>query len=795
MSSDIPDISQHQEPRRGFFAGAHWVWLVPIAAVLTAVWVTLQAYNDQGPLVQITFDDAAGILPNETELRFRNVPVGIVEDVQFNEDLSQVLVDVRLDKTVAPFVDTEAVFWIVRPQVTTSGVTGLETVLSGVYIEGTWDSVPGGLVNEHQANERAPLITTYQQGTVIELRSTRAAGLSENTPILFKGIEVGRLGKPAISVNGQWVSAPAIIYEPHDQLVTTATRFWDTSGFSLSVGASGASLDFSSLASLISGGITFRTLVSGGEPLRAGLVYEVHPNEAAARNSVFEGSGGAIVRLTVIFDDNVSGLTADADVEWRGLRIGRVANVSGIVDPDAFGDSRVRLLSTIEINTSRLGIDDDLSRAEVVDFLDARVAEGLRARLVSASLLAGGLKIELITDTDAPAATIDRDGDPFPIFPATDSEVSDVAVSAEGVLERVNALPVEELLDSAIRFLDNASALVASEEIRETPGEILGLLSDARGVIGSDEVQALPEDLRILIEDLQSASADVRGLLSDVRDAQAVDRLLAAVDRVGLAAERADTALAEVPDLTGRIATFVDGANALPLDDLVAQAMDFAREAQSLLSSDDIRAAPGAVVQAFDELSVVLNDITEANTADQLSAALTDASDAATAVEEAVAGLPSVVERLDRIAAGAEDVELDTLAAELESVLATASRLFGDASDANLPDALAGALEEAEAALAELRAGGLINSANATMTSAREAAAAIETAADELPALAGRLNSTLAQAQGTLRGYEEGSAFSRETLRALNEIERAAKALTDLARTIQRNPNSLILGR
>ncbi|WP_147107340.1 intermembrane transport protein PqiB [Tateyamaria sp. syn59] len=795
MSSDIPDIPQTGQDRRGLFAGAHWVWLVPIAAVLTAVWVALQAYNDQGPLVQIVFDDAAGILPNETELRFRNVAVGIVEDVQFNDDLSRVLVDVRLDKTVAPFVDAEAAFWIVRPQVTTSGVSGLETVLSGVYIEGTWDTVPGGLASLHEANDRAPLITTFKRGTVIELRSTRAAGLSANTPILFKGIEVGRLGEPTISVNGQWVSAPAILYEPHDQLVTTATRFWDTSGFSLSVGPSGASLDFSSVASLISGGITFGTLVSGGEPLRAGLVYEVHPNEAAARNSVFEGSSGAVVRLTLIFDDNVSGLTADAAVEWRGLRIGRVANVSGIVDPDRFGDSRVRLLSTVEINTARLGIDANLSRSEAIDFLDERVVEGLRARLVNASLLAGGLKVELITDPDAPSATINREGDPFPLFPVTDSEVSDVALSAEGVLERVNALPVEELLDSAIRFLDNAAALVASDEIRETPGEILGLLSDARGVIGSDEVQALPEDLRVLMTDLQAASADVRGLLADVRDAQAVDRLLAAVDQVGLAAASAETALDDLPDLTERIATFIDGANALPLDALITQATDFAREAQILLSSDDIRAAPGAVVQAFDELSGVLNDITEANTADQLSAALTDASAAATAVEEAVAGLPSVVERLDRIAAGAEEVELDTLATELEAVLATASRLFGDASDADLPDALAGALAEAEAALAELRAGGLIDSANATMSSAREAAAAIETAADELPALANRLNTTLAQAQGTLRGYEEGSAFSRETLRALNEIERAAKALTDLARTIQRNPNSLILGR
>ncbi|MEL6467297.1 MAG: MlaD family protein [Pseudomonadota bacterium] len=795
MSSDIPDIPQTPPRRRGLLATMHWVWLVPIAAIATAIWVALQAYNDQGPVIQIVFDDSAGILPNETELRFRNVPVGLVEEVRFNTDLSQVIVDVRLDNSVAPFVDETASFWIVRPEVTTSGVTGLETVLSGVYIEGTWDTTPSGLITTHTANDRAPLVTTYQNGTLIELRSTRAAGLSEGTPILFKGIEVGQLGATMISVNGQWVTAEAIIYEPHDRLVTTATRFWDTSGFSLSVGASGASLDFSSVASLISGGITFGTLISGGEPVREGLVYEVYPDEATARNSVFEGSDGARVRFTMIFNENVSGLTADADVEWRGVRIGKVANVSGIVDPERFGDARVRLMSTVEINTARFGLDTGLNRSEAIDFMAARVEEGLRARLATASILAGGLKIELITDPDAPAAALDLTGDPFPVFPVIAGDVTDVAVTAEGVFERVNALPIEEVIDSTIRFLDNATILVASQEIRDTPGEILGLLSDARGVIGSDEVQALPEDMRGVISDLQDASGDLRDLLSDLRDAQAVDRLLAAVDQIGNAAAQADTALLAIPDLTARISDFVDTASALPLEGLVGQATDFAREAQTLLASDQMRAVPGSVTQAFDELTAVLNALTEANTADLISTALIDTSDAATAVENAVAGVPQVVESLDRIATNVEDVRLDTLASEVEAVLNTARRLFGDASEADLPAALAGALKEAEAALAELRAGGLIASANATLSSASDAAQAIENAAADLPQLVTRLNATLTQAQTTLGGFQEGSAFSRETLGALREIERAAKALSDLARTIQRNPNSLLLGR
>ncbi len=795
MSSDIPEIAQTQHRRSGVLGGASLVWLVPLAALLTALWVVWQTYAERGPVIQIIFEDAAGILADETEVKFRNVSVGLVEAVSFNDDLSHVVADVRIDKDVAPFVDDSAVFWIVQPEVTTSGVTGLETVLSGIYIEGTWDSVPKGLAAIHEAQDRAPLKTADRTGTVIELRSMRAAGLSENTPLLFKGIEVGRLGATAISVDGQWVTADAIVYEPFDELVTTATRFWDASGFSLSVGASGASLDFSSLASLISGGITFGTLVSGGQPVQEGMLYEVYADEAAARNSVFQGASGEVLRLTMIFDDNISGLATDSIVEWRGVRIGRVLNVSGVVDPEKFGDARVRLFSTVEINTSRFGLEDAMNWDQAMAFLDARVAEGLRARLLNASILAGGLKIELITEEGAPAAVIDPLGDPFPIFPVTENEVSGVAVTAEGVFERINALPIEELLDGAIRFLDNATILVASEEIREAPGEILGLLSDARGVIGSEQVQALPEDMRAVMADLLTASGDLRAILTDLKEGQAVDRLLVAIDQVGAAAEQAETALVGIPDLTARISTFVDGANDLALEVLVEQATGFAQEAQILLSSEDARNLPASVTSAFDELSALLTSLSQVQTAELISSALRSTSDAAVAVEEAVAGVPAMVERLDGIAQNAEDVRLDTLAAELQEVLATANRLFGDASEANLPDALARALGEAEAALAELRQGGLIENANETLASARDAAGAFEAAANELPALVARLSATLAEAQNTIGDYGEGSAFSRETLRSLAEIQRAAKALTDLARTIERNPNSLLLGR
>ncbi|MEL7254221.1 MAG: MlaD family protein [Pseudomonadota bacterium] len=790
MSDEIPKIHTKRAGEHKFRV-ASAVWLVPIAALIVSFSVGITAYRDRGPIVQIVFDDASGIVAKETSVRFRDVAVGVVENVSFNDDLTRVLVDVRIDKGVAPFVDQNASFWIVRPEISANGITGLDTVFSGVYIEGTWDNNPEGTANVLQGLKTAPLETANRQGTVFELRTFREKGLADNSPILFKGIEVGRIGPAEISGNGRWIYSQAIIYEPHDQLVFSTTRFWDVSGFTFSIGTSGAEIDFESLSSLIGGGVTFDTLVSGGTPMTDGMVFDVYESQAAARQAIFSDDEGGTITMSMVFEDNASGLARDAAVEWRGVRIGEVLSVNGLVDEETFGDGRVRLLATVELKPARLGMEVG---SDPWAFLSDRVEEGLRARLVNASFLTGGLKVELLEVDDPDDAQI-TNAVPFPIFPVTASDLPDLSGSAAGLLDRVNNLPVEELLGSAIAFLDSATGFVTSDDFQQTPGELRGLLSDARGVIGSDEVQALPGELSELIGNLQSASGDLSALLQDLREARAVERLLAAVDTAGAAAESFDLAMQGVPALTEQVTALAETANALPLNDLITQAAGLAADARGFVASEALQRLPETTDKAMDELADILTRASQSNTVETLNAALTEAGEAAQAIEESVAGVPSVVERIDRIAANAEAVKLDQLALELESVLGTASQLFGDASDAQLPEALAGALREMDAALKELRRGGAVENLNATMASAQQAAAAVEKAAEALPNVLVRVRATLGQAQRTLADFDADSNFGRDTASALREIRRAAEALGDLARTIERNPNSLILGR
>ncbi|MEM7469968.1 MAG: MlaD family protein [Pseudomonadota bacterium] len=698
--AEAPSEVKIEPVRAGF--GLSIVWIIPFIALAVALGVAWQSYSNQGPVITIEFENGTGIQADETQLKYRDITVGVVEDVGFTDGLDSVEVTVRVDKDIAPYIDQNANFWVVRPEVSTRGISGLSTVLSGVFIEGVWDTAIGLPATQFKGLEEAPLFRPSQPGLEIALRATANGQLTENAPIFFHGIEVGRIGSARISPRTNFAIAEAIIYEPHDRLITDSTRFWDTSGFSVSVGASGAEIDFTSLATLISGGVSFDTFVSGGERVSDGQEFQIYSDEETARNSVFNASEVEELQLSVVFDDNISGLAVGSKVELSGLAIGEVQSVSGIIDRARFGDSRVRLNAVLNIQPARLGLEGSPSPTSALNFLAGRVREGLRARLTSAGLLTGGLKIELVTVENAPPASIEDLSVATPVLPTTISQITDAGASVEGVLTRVGNLPIEELLTAAIDFLNTAQSFVASDGLQDVPAEVSALLGDMRGFVGSDEVQNVPLALNALLVKMET-------LLAQLEQEQLVTRLRDAVDAAAGAAEG------------------IEG--------------------------------------------IALN------------------------IDEATQGIPALLASFQGIAEKAANLPVEELVAQLSVLTANASEVIGTQEFKALPADLSAALSEIEATLKALRDGGVIENANATLASARDAADAVAGATEALPALMDRMASVLNQASSTIRGFDQGEELSRDVESALRDIQKAAQALASLARSIERNPSSLIRGR
>ena len=112
-----------------------------------------------------------------------------------------------------------------------------------------------------------------------------------------------------------------------------------------------------------------------------------------------------------------------------------------------------------------------------------------------------------------------------------------------------------------------------------------------------------------------------------------------------------------------------------------------------------------------------------------------------------------------------------------------------------LPATLTATLDEMRSVLAQLREGGVVENATAALGSARDAADTFAQAGRDLPGLIAEAEAVLAQARGTLAGYAADNGVGRDARAAMREVERAARAVSSLARAIERNPNSLLLGR
>lgn len=73
--------------------------------------------------------------------------------------------------------------------------------MSGVYIQGTWDGTAGGFQTEFAGLSTAPLLSADREGIQFTLRSPESLPTA-NTPILYKGLQVGQVASAEINEDG-----------------------------------------------------------------------------------------------------------------------------------------------------------------------------------------------------------------------------------------------------------------------------------------------------------------------------------------------------------------------------------------------------------------------------------------------------------------------------------------------------------------------------------------------------------------------------------------------------------------
>ncbi len=476
--------------RRG---GVSVVWLIPLVALAIGGWLAFKTFTEQGPTIDIQFKTAAGLEAGKTKVKFRDVDIGQVSAIDVNPDLKTVTVTAQLKYGSSDYLSENTRFWVERPRVTASRVSGLETLLSGAYI--AMDPVSGGNPERSFVGlDEPPLFTTSEPGKRLVLRSATLGSLNIGSPVYYRQIQVGQVVGYQLDEDGGAVSIELFVSAPHDALVFTDTRFWNASGVDFSVSAHGIKMDTQSLLSVLIGGVSFDTpdtIESGGRRLaEADAVFPLYPSRDEAHEKIYQRRD----RYLMFFKGSVRGLSIGAPVMLRGISVGRVLDVQLTFSIDDF-EFHIPVL--IELEPERVGLRGDPSRMDGQNVMERLVERGLRGQLKSASLITGQLYVDLDFHPDARAEIIARHGD-YKVLPTVAAPLEALTTQANSALSQVNSI----LAKVDALPIDSIGA-----ELRET-------VSGANALVNSTGLKSAVEDAQLSLRELRKSAETLNAVIA-----------------------------------------------------------------------------------------------------------------------------------------------------------------------------------------------------------------------------------------------------------------------------------------
>jgi len=492
------------------------VWIIPIVAALLGLSLLWRHYSARGPEITVHFETAEGIIEGKTPVLCRSVPVGTVTAIDLSDDNKGVEITLSMTRNATRLLVEDSQIWVMRARYSSAGISGLNTLFTGNYIE-IQPGVATKSVRRFTGLENPPATPPGVPGLRFKLIAAQAGGLGPGASIVYKGITVGKLEERVFHPQSGEVEFTAFIAEEYARLVEERTRFYNSGGLDLKVGADGIQLRSGTIESLLSSSVTFTEPKS--KKLRDTRMADGH--EFVLFSSLGEASKmefNPSLPYLLLFTGSVRGLSPDAPVEFRGIRVGTVESASFKYLP---GDPERRVPVLVKIDPALLldrpGNDPATAQALIAE----SVGKGLRASLKTGSLLTGQLYVDLDFQKDAPSAEV-MHLEGYDVLPTMDaSGLEDLQEKVGAVLEKFKALPIEKTVENANEALAAAKSAAANVEKLTGPGGSLEkTLKNTEKITaelsGSKDISATLRNLRGTSEKLNGTISDLGSQFSQV---------------------------------------------------------------------------------------------------------------------------------------------------------------------------------------------------------------------------------------------------------------------------------------
>jgi paraquat-inducible protein B len=489
------------------------VWLVPIATIAIAAWLVWDTFASRGPTITLTFQSAEGLQAGQSQLKFKNVTMGTVQSIALSPDHSKVIVRVQTVSAAAPLLTEKTLFWVVKPRLFAGSISGLDTLLSGSYIQMLPPAQPGVPRARHFTGlEDPPVLQADIPGTTFLIHAASIGSISLGSPVFYRDFTVGEVLGWDVGDMARNVTLHVFVRAPYDKYVRNDSHFWNASGASIDLTASGIKLQLESLRALLLGGIAFDTPENGPPtPAPAGQEFHLFADREAARAAIY----GEHLNFVALFKGSVRGLSPGADVTLHGLKIGQVTGVSLRYDPVT--DS-IEAPVTFDIDPERVGNVRHGTPEQVTARLQHLVDQGMRATLQSSNLITGQKLVAMDFFPNAPKATLGQEGDVY-VAPTYESGGFDSITTAAGqLLSRLNTIPFTQIGDNLASLTKGAADLVNGDQLKSAVASLQTTLAEVQDVVVKLDKGATPALKRLpaIADDLQRTLSQAQRMIGSI---------------------------------------------------------------------------------------------------------------------------------------------------------------------------------------------------------------------------------------------------------------------------------------
>lgn len=504
------------------------IWIIPIVTAIVGLWIIYSHFADRGTSFTLLAKDASGIVAGKTVIKNRSVDIGIVDEVTLSKDFEKVVIKGRIYNDMEPLLKNDSIFWVVKPEIGRDGVTGLGTILSGVYIElASGNDTHSFKNNPFILSDNPPLSDPSIKGIRVNLESDQNGVIPRGASVMFHGYRVGNVETSEFDIDSRKMKYQIFITKPYDALVTQNVRFWKEGGIDLALSSSGASLNVPSLDVLMSGGISF-DLPDGsklGAPAEQHAVYKLYEDKKSIQDSQYTEYKEFLIMLS----ESISGLVEGAPVEYHGIRLGTVSKVpfytSEMLNKTFILNQRVPVLIRIEPDRLSELVDEKIDIATLI--MDEQ-KNGLRASLKTSNMFTGALFIdldfypELKNKYNAKSSSLYG----YNTIETTSTGIAQIQAKVMQLLDNFNNLPLNNTmtefnksLASTQRLMNSLNQIMASNEMQNMPGDLQETLRTLNETMkGIQPGSELNKQMNESLQKVQQMMDELTPLLNTLND-------------------------------------------------------------------------------------------------------------------------------------------------------------------------------------------------------------------------------------------------------------------------------------